>query len=243
MTTAEDLGRMSYHSGSEKCQQIRELHIRQIEADMNSRREMCELKIKLASSEEKRVTGELASRGNISQEVMRENIWRAGWAILLLSLCVPGEFVFAVWTVICFGLGRVESILVAIAIVILSLECVDFCLESLRKHYRSFDNQILMVFAHFLTRIGLNAMRGSRIIVRILVLPRHVDCCHDPALEMLSECRDDCWVSILDQYIPKHQAYLDPGLSRRPTKEEISEVESLVDIYGLRNIAKGCDDF
>jgi len=147
MTTAEDLGRMSYHSGSEKCQQIRELHIRQIEADMNSRREMCELKIKLASSEEKRVTGELASRGNISQEVMRENIWRAGWAILLLSLCVPGEFVFAVWTVICFGLGRVESILVAVAIVILSLECVDFCLESLRKHYRSFDNQILMVFA------------------------------------------------------------------------------------------------
>jgi len=92
-------------------------------------------------------------------------------------------------------------------------------------------------------RIGLNAMRGSRIIVRILVLPGHVDCCHGPALELLSKYRDDCWVSILDQYIPEHQAYLDPSLNRRPTKEEISEVESLVDRYGLRNIAKGCDDF
>ena len=92
-------------------------------------------------------------------------------------------------------------------------------------------------------KIGLDAMRGTRMIVRILVLPGHVDCCHGPALELLSEYRDYVWVSVLDQYVPEHEAHLDPGLSRRPTKEEILEVESLVDRYGLRNIGKGCQDF
>jgi len=92
-------------------------------------------------------------------------------------------------------------------------------------------------------RIGLDAMRGTKVIVRILVLPGHVDCCHSPALELLSEYRDYVWVSILDQYVPEHEAYLDPSLSRRPTKEEILQVESLVDRYGLRNVNEGCQDF
>lgn len=147
MTTGKELGRMAYHSGLEKCQQIREVHVRQIEADIKKRRALCELRMKVASEEQIKANDELASRGNISEEVMRENIWRAVLAIALLSLCVPGEFVFAVWTVACFGLGTVESILIATAIVILSLESVDFCIEFLRKQYRSFDNQILMVFA------------------------------------------------------------------------------------------------
>jgi len=86
------------------------------------------------------------------------------------------------------------------------------------------------------TKIGLNAMKGERVIVRILVLPGHVSCCHAPALELLSEYRDYVWVSVLDQYVPEHEAYLDPVLSRRPTKEEILEVESLVKRYGLKDI-------
>ena len=92
-------------------------------------------------------------------------------------------------------------------------------------------------------KIGLGAMKSERVIVRILVLPGHVSCCHKPAIELLSEYRDYVWVSVLDQYVPEHEAHLDPDLSRRPTKEEILEVESLVDRYGLRNIGKGCDDF
>lgn len=92
-------------------------------------------------------------------------------------------------------------------------------------------------------KIGLDAIRGSRVLVRILVLPGHVDCCHAPALELLSEYKDDVWVSILDQYVPEYKAYLDPDLSRRPAKEEISKVESLVDRYGLRNAGKDCIDF
>jgi putative pyruvate formate lyase activating enzyme len=79
-------------------------------------------------------------------------------------------------------------------------------------------------------------MRRSVVIVRILVLPGHVNCCHAPALELLSEYRDNVWVSILDQYVPEHQAHLDPELRRRPTGEEINEVEDLAGRYGLRMV-------
>jgi putative pyruvate formate lyase activating enzyme len=92
---------------------------------------------------------------------------------------------------------------------------------------------------------GLEAMLegGAQVIVRILVLHGHVDCCHQPAIKMLSAYRQKVWVSILDQYIPEHEAHLDPNLNRRPSSEEILKVEALVDRYGLRNIALGCDDF
>jgi putative pyruvate formate lyase activating enzyme len=94
-------------------------------------------------------------------------------------------------------------------------------------------------------KLGLDAMaqQDSRIIVRILVLPGHVSCCHEPAMELLSEYKDRIWVSVLDQYVPEHEAHLDPNLKRRPTKEEIEAVNSMVEKYGLRNILAGSKDF
>jgi putative pyruvate formate lyase activating enzyme len=95
-------------------------------------------------------------------------------------------------------------------------------------------------------KIGLDVLRNkaaSRVIVRILVLPGHASCCHEPAVRLLSKYKDRVWVSILDQFVPEHQVYLDPTLNRRPTKEEISQVETLVADYGLRNIGGGCEEF
>jgi putative pyruvate formate lyase activating enzyme len=92
---------------------------------------------------------------------------------------------------------------------------------------------------------GLEAMLegGAQVIVRMLVLPGHVECCHQPAIKMLSVYREKVWVSILDQYIPEHEAHLDPNLKRRPSSQEITRVEALANRHGLRNIALGCDDF
>lgn len=94
-------------------------------------------------------------------------------------------------------------------------------------------------------KLGLNAMvqYGSRIIVRILVLPGQVSCCHEPAMELLSEYKDRVWVNVLDQYVPEHEAHLDPNLKRRPAKGEIEAVNSLVEKYGLRNILTDSKDF
>jgi putative pyruvate formate lyase activating enzyme len=94
-------------------------------------------------------------------------------------------------------------------------------------------------------RLGLDSMcsQNSRVLVRILVLPGHVKCCHEPSLEFLSEYKDKVWVSVLDQYVPEHQSHLDPNLRRRPTKEEIAEVEGLVEKFGLRKIDTGKQSF
>lgn len=94
-------------------------------------------------------------------------------------------------------------------------------------------------------KIGLDLMthQCSKIIVRILVLPGHIPCCHEPAIKLLSEYNDKIWVSILDQYVPENDAYLDSNLRRRPTKEEISQVKALADKYGLRNVESGSAGF
>jgi len=88
-------------------------------------------------------------------------------------------------------------------------------------------------------RVGLDAMtaQDARVIVRVLVLPGHVSCCHEPALELLAEYGDRVWVSILDQYVPEHEAQLVPELGRRPSREEIECVRALVERYGLKDVS------
>ena len=147
MTTAKKLGRIAYHAGPEKCNELKDLYLREKEADVKKVKKICELKMKVSSEEEKNVRAELALRGNISEEVMRENIWRAICASLPLAVCVTGEFFFTHWTIKYFGLGSIESYLVAITIVLISIKCVDLCIEFLRKEYRILDNHIFLVFA------------------------------------------------------------------------------------------------
>lgn len=94
-------------------------------------------------------------------------------------------------------------------------------------------------------KLGLDEMvkSGAKVLVRILVLPGHVSCCHEPALKLLAEYKPRVWVSILDQYVPEHEAHLDPNLKRRPTGSEIAEVETLVKKFGLRNVSVNNRDF
>ncbi len=92
-------------------------------------------------------------------------------------------------------------------------------------------------------RIGLDAMCGSdvRTIVRTLVLPGHVECCLKPALKLLAEYKANIRLSVLEQYVPEHEAHRDPDLRRRPTASEINEVKTLASKLGLRDV--GVDNF
>jgi hypothetical protein len=147
MTTAEKLGRIAYRSGSEKCDRLRDLYVKEREADMERMKKNCELKMKVSAEEERNINAELALRGNISEEVVKENISRAVWSLSPLVVCVAGEFVIADWTVKCFGLGEFESYVVAITVVIVSIKSVDLCIEFLRKQYRTSENKLFLVFA------------------------------------------------------------------------------------------------
>ncbi|GAB6909492.1 hypothetical protein JCM12296A_53360 [Desulfosarcina cetonica] len=85
-------------------------------------------------------------------------------------------------------------------------------------------------------RLGMDQIKGfgSRSIVRILVLPNHLDCCLKPIVDILSEYKDRIWVSILGQYIPEHNAHRFEDINRRPTVEEIRALEEYSRKRGLR---------
>ena len=93
--------------------------------------------------------------------------------------------------------------------------------------------------------LGLDSIckKGNRVIIRVLILPGHISCCIDPALKVLSKYKDLLWVSVLDQYVPEYKAHLVPGIDRRPTKQEIEQVNDLVKKYDLRNVAECGGEF
>jgi putative pyruvate formate lyase activating enzyme len=81
---------------------------------------------------------------------------------------------------------------------------------------------------------------GIRTIVRILVLPGHIDCCHEPSIKWLSQFKDceNLWVSVLDQYVPEHRAPEIKELNRCPVPAEIKYVENMIEDSGLKDVNK-----
>lgn len=77
------------------------------------------------------------------------------------------------------------------------------------------------------------------VIVRILVLPGHVDCCHVPALEYLASIADEnLAVSVRDQYCPDWKINVHDGkLTRRTSLEEWRNVFAYAQHLGLRLIS------
>lgn len=83
----------------------------------------------------------------------------------------------------------------------------------------------------------------AKIIVRILVLPNHFECCHKPVIEKLSKLKERIWISVLDQYVPAHLALCFPDIARRPNRKEVEEVKSLARCLGLRDVEEKPEAF
>jgi putative pyruvate formate lyase activating enzyme len=79
----------------------------------------------------------------------------------------------------------------------------------------------------------------AKIIVRMLVIPGHVDCCHKRALDWLSRFRNSIWISIMDQYLPLHDAFKHNDINRIPNEDEIQEIRVYVRKNGLSEISDG----
>lgn len=77
------------------------------------------------------------------------------------------------------------------------------------------------------------------LIVRILVLPGHIECCHLPTLRWLAEAdpEGNCFVSIRGQYAPDWKITKRDGLmTRRVTCDEVQTVVRAAQELGLRTI-------
>ncbi|OPX19395.1 MAG: hypothetical protein BZ151_09535 [Desulfobacca sp. 4484_104] len=81
--------------------------------------------------------------------------------------------------------------------------------------------------------------QGVPVIVRLLVLPGHFDCCHRPGLVFLAAIKDQgqLWVSVRGQYCPDWLIGPEDGeLARRVTPAEVRAVIQAGRTLGLRLI-------
>ncbi|MGV8081012.1 MAG: hypothetical protein AB2L22_13270 [Syntrophales bacterium] len=95
------------------------------------------------------------------------------------------------------------------------------------------------------SNIGMSSVCNNvnKVIVRILALPGHYSCCHAPAIEALSTYSNHISVSVLDQFVPEHEAHLINGMNRRTTKSEIEMIEQEILRHKLHNILDTDDSF
>ncbi|MFQ6053149.1 MAG: radical SAM protein [Candidatus Bathyarchaeia archaeon] len=87
------------------------------------------------------------------------------------------------------------------------------------------------------TRNHLMAERHGELIIRVLVLPEHNECCTRPILEWIAENLGP-WtrVNVMFQYRPEWRAHERKELRRRLTRREMREALRIAEEVGLRNL-------
>jgi putative pyruvate formate lyase activating enzyme len=77
--------------------------------------------------------------------------------------------------------------------------------------------------------------QGVPVIVRILVLPGHFECCHAPVLQFLSSLkRNNLFISVRGQYCPDWKiTRRDGALGKRPRPTEIDSVRAFAQQLGV----------
>jgi len=87
------------------------------------------------------------------------------------------------------------------------------------------------------TRNHLDADKHGELIVRILVLPGHLDCCTQPTFDwMVNNLGKSARINVMFQYKPEWRAFEVPELRRKLTEAEITRVLRLAKDVGLRNV-------
>lgn len=89
------------------------------------------------------------------------------------------------------------------------------------------------------TRNHLAAKRYGELIVRVLVLPGHNECCTRPILNWISKnLGPTTRVNLMFQYRPEYRAHERRELRRRLTQLEMAEARGMAEEAGLRNLVE-----
>jgi putative pyruvate formate lyase activating enzyme len=87
------------------------------------------------------------------------------------------------------------------------------------------------------TRNHLEAKKNGEVIIRVLVLPNHLECCTKPTLNWIAEnLGAETRVNLMFQYRPEWRAHEIPELCRRLTRNEREKAVQLAEKAGLRNV-------
>jgi putative pyruvate formate lyase activating enzyme len=86
-------------------------------------------------------------------------------------------------------------------------------------------------------RNHLEAKKYGELIIRVLVLPNHLECCTKPILNWIAESLGaETRVNLMFQYRPAWRAHEIPELRRRLSKSEMKKAVQLAKTAGLRNL-------
>jgi putative pyruvate formate lyase activating enzyme len=87
------------------------------------------------------------------------------------------------------------------------------------------------------TRNHLEAKKHGELIIRVLVLPNHLECCTKPTLNWIAEnLGTETRVNLLFQYRPEWRAREIPELRKRLTNNEMKKAVQLAEKAGLNNL-------
>lgn len=86
------------------------------------------------------------------------------------------------------------------------------------------------------TRNHLYAKKYGELLIRVLVLPEHNECCTRPILEWVAKnVGTETRLNLMDQYRPEWRAHEIPELRRRLTRNEFNEAVRMARSAGLTN--------
>jgi putative pyruvate formate lyase activating enzyme len=87
------------------------------------------------------------------------------------------------------------------------------------------------------TRNHLYAKTNGELIIRVLVLPGHNQCCTQPILQWIAKnLGPETRLNLMDQYRPEWRAAETPELRRRLTREEFKAAVQIARDAGLTNV-------
>jgi putative pyruvate formate lyase activating enzyme len=82
----------------------------------------------------------------------------------------------------------------------------------------------------------VEAKKHGELIIRVLVLPNHLECCTKPTLNWIAEnLGAETRVNLMFQYKPEWRAHEIPELRRRLTENERKSAVQLAENAGLKN--------
>lgn len=93
-------------------------------------------------------------------------------------------------------------------------------------------------YAEVAKRNFLEAFKDAELLIRVLVIPSHIECCAKPILEWISKnLGKNVRLNIMDQYYPTYNAFKFPEIDRRLSRMEFLEVLEFAEGLGLKNLA------
>ena len=88
-------------------------------------------------------------------------------------------------------------------------------------------------YIEIITRNLLIINSFSKIFIRHLVLPNHINCCTKPVLQWIKSNIPNTQINIMDQYVPAYQAQEYPKINLFCSKEEIILIKKYARNIGL----------